>query len=409
MKVLIVNKFFHTKGGSERVLFQERQFLLDNGHVVVDFSMQDAVNYPSPYAESFVRQIDYQNTHGFLNKAKQAVKFIHSQEAIKKLKHLIDKERPDIAHLHNIYHQITPSIIPLLKRHGIPVVLTLHDSKLICPGYLMLNKGHICQECSGKYFWKPLTLNCQTSRLQGLLLMLEAYWHLLRASYDGVDLFLAPSQFMADLVSQRIPKEKIWIHPNGIDTTISNLTGDDHGYALFVGRISSEKGIETLLKAYELCGRSFPLKIIGIGPDVDNLRSSYPHVEFSGYREGDELYEFIRNAACVVVPSECLENCSMVVLEAMAMSKPVIGSRAGGIPEQIEDGKTGLLFEMGNAPELAEKLGHLMANPKIRIALGKAARQKCERAYAIKKHNQELLLIYINLLKRRARPKPSRG
>jgi glycosyltransferase involved in cell wall biosynthesis len=406
MKVLLANKFFHTKGGSERVLFQERQFLLDHGHVVVDFSMQDSMNYPSPYAGSFVRHIDYQNAPGILNKAKQAVKFIHSPEAIKKLKRLIDKERPDIAHLHNIYHQITPSIIPLLKRHGIPVVLTLHDSKLICPSYLMLNKGRICQECAGCNFWRPLAMHCQNSRIQELLFMLEAYWHLWRASYDGVDLFLSPSRFMADLVSQRIPKEKIRVLPNGIDTTTFTPAWDDLGYVIYVGRVTAEKGIETLLKAHDLSGRAFSLKIVGTGPDFDNLRRSYPHAEFIGYREGDELYKFIRNAACVVVPSECLENCSMVILEAMVMGKPVIGSRTGGIPEQIEDGKTGLLFEIGNASELAEKLDHLMKNPMLRVVFGKAARQKCEREYALQKHNHELLEIYMHLLNRRARSNP---
>lgn len=398
MNILIANKFFHIKGGSERVLFQEREFLLGQGIKVVDFSMQDPLNMPSPCSGAFVAHIDYQNAHGLLNKLKDGVKFIHSWEAVHKLEVLVQEMRPDIAHLHNIYHQLTPSIIPVLKKHGIPVVLTVHDYKLICPSYMMLNGDEICTACGGRYFWKPLARHCQGSRMQELLLVLEAYWHTWKGSYELVDLFLAPSQFMADQVSRRVPREKIRVLHNGIDTHEIAPQYQDRGYALYFGRISHEKGVETLLKAHRTMPEAMPLKIVGVGPLESDLSRRYPDGEFLGYSHGKELNDIVAGAAFVVIPSECNENCSMAVLEAMAMGKPVIGSRVGGIPEQIQEGVTGLLFEMGNAEDLAGKMTALADNPAVRVSMGKAARERCEKEYSLSSHCQGLLEIYQQLV-----------
>jgi glycosyltransferase involved in cell wall biosynthesis len=397
MNILLTNKFFYLKGGSERVLFQERDHLLKKGHKVIDFSMEDPMNLPSPNAASFVTHIDYQKTQGIRSKIQQAIQFVHSREAVDKLTDLISQECPDIAHIHNIYHQLSPAIIPVLKRHGIPMALTLHDSKLFCPGYLMLNKGNICMKCDGKHFWKPLFNHCQNSRMQEILLVIEAYWHKVMQSYDKVDIFLSPSHFMADLIGRRIPQDKIRILHNGIDTTAFVPQYHDKGYALYVGRISPEKGVETLLKAHASLKCRFPLNIIGTGPLIDQLRTTYPQAEFMGYQTGAALYNIIRDAAFVVVPSECHENCSMVVLEAMALGKPVIGSRVGGIPEQIEDGRTGLLFEMSNTKELSEKMHNLQASPSLRKELGKTARIKCEMEYSLATHCRDLIGIYERL------------
>jgi len=147
MKVLLANKFFFLHGGSERVFFQERDFLLAQGVQVVDFSMEDSRNFPSSYSAFFASNIDYYASKGIFAKVKQGVKFVHSPEAVNKLERLVEKERPAIAHLHNIYHQLTPSIIPVLKKHGVKVLLTLHDGKLICLSYLMLARGKIYTAC----------------------------------------------------------------------------------------------------------------------------------------------------------------------------------------------------------------------------------------------------------------------
>jgi glycosyltransferase involved in cell wall biosynthesis len=397
MNVLFVNKFFYLKGGSETVMFQERDFLIRQGIQVSDFSMADPRNIPSPCSEFFVSHIDYHHSDGIRNKIQKGISFVHSFEAIEKLEKLIQKNRPDIAHLHNIYHQLTPSVIPVLKKYGVKVVLTLHDGKLICPGYLMLDKDKICTACDGKYFWKPLTQNCQGSPTQGLLFMLEAFWHKWKGSYDQVDLFIAPSRFIGELVSRRIPKDKIRVLHNGILLGEFVPNYQDDGYGLYFGRLSREKGIETLLKAHQSVKDDLMLKVVGTGPMEDELRAEYPDAEFMGYKKGDTLKKIIAKSAFVIVPSEWYENCSMVVLEAMAMGKPVIGAKIGGIPEQVEDGKTGFLFTMGKADELAEKMKTLADHPRLRIEMGKAARKKLEADYSLDNHCEELLGIYEEL------------
>ena len=399
MKILLANKFFHLNGGSETVFFQEREFLLQQGHNVVDFSMADERNIASPYSGFFIKNIDFQKNVSLKGKVQQAISFVHSSEAVSKLEQLLVQEKPDIAHLHNIYHQLTPSIIPVLKKHGVKVVVTLHDCKLICPSYLALKKdGKICDACQGKSFWKPFIANCQNSRIQGLLLSIEAYWHKWKRSYGGVDLFLAPSCFLADLTAKRIAADKIQILHNGIDTDKYQANFSDKGYALYFGRLSKEKGVTTLLQAHKYLAADLPLKIVGTGPLEEELRKDYPTVKFLGYQSGQSLHDLIANAAFVVVPSEWYENCSMVVLESMAFGKPVIGSRIGGIPEQVEDGKTGFLFEMGNVRKLTRKMTVLMKNSTLLVEMGRAAREKLEKEYSLAEHNQQLLRIYSDLL-----------
>ena len=222
--------------------------------------------------------------------------------------------------------------------------------------------------------------------------------HKWQGSYNGVDLFLSPSKFLADLTSKRISPDKIRVLHNGIKIDEYQPNFDDQGYAVYFGRLSKEKGIETLLQANRLSGRQLPLKIIGTGPLSDELEKEYPEVEFMGYRSGQELKDLVANAAYVVVPSEWYENCSMVVLESMAFGKPVIGSRIGGIPEQIEDGKTGLLFEMGKVDELAKRMDALGKDKELRIAMGREARQKLEREYSLADHCQQLVKTYQELV-----------
>lgn len=399
MKILLANKFFFLNGGSETVFFQERKFLKGNGESVIDFSMQDERNFPSEFSEYFVPNIDYRQEAGLFGKLRTAGEFIHSREALKRLESLVDQEGPQIAHLHNIYHQLTPSIIPLLKKKKVKVIMTLHDGKMVCPAYLMLNRDKICVLCEGKHFYKPVTTRCQGSISKELLFSAEAYWHKWRRSYDQVDLFLTPSSFLADLVSRyRFSIEKIRVLRNGIDIQACEPSDQDRGYAIYFGRLSREKGVETLLRAHAQTKEHIPLKVVGTGPLEKEWRLRYPDVEFMGYRTGKELREIVGNASFVVVPSEWNENCSMVVLEAMALARPVIGSKIGGIPEQVEHGVTGFLFEMGNVAELCERMLALWSDRELRHSMGLAARRKLEKEYSLRKHLYELLKIYNEVL-----------
>ncbi len=399
MKILLVNKYFYLKGGAERVFFQERNYLKGKGIDVVDFSMDDPENIESDFSDFFVPSIDFKSLLQVKDKISNALRFIHSKESINRLSALLEKERPELAHLHNIYHQLTPSIIPLLKKFGVKVVMTLHDYKLVCPSYLLLNNGQICEKCRGNKFFHAATSSCKGSFFGGLVLAAEAYWHKWRSSYSHVDCFIAPSRFLSDYVTRyRIPKDKIVILKNGIDINAYLPSYKDNNYALYFGRISDEKGVATLLSAHEISNKKTLLKIVGTGPMEEELKNQFKSAEFVGYKTGNELISIIDRASFVIVPSQCYENCSMVVLEAMALGKPVIGSRIGGIPEQIDDGKTGLLFEMGNVDELIEKMMILTENRDLRRKMGLAARQKLEKQYSLENHCESLLKIYNKLL-----------
>jgi len=397
MRILLANKFFYLNGGSEAVFFQERSFLLRQGYDVVDFSMTDERNVPSQYMEYFVPNINFNTRAGIFQRYRKAISFVSSSVAMAKIEELITQEKPQIAHLHNIYHQLTPSIIHVLKKHGVKVVLTLHDYKLVCPSYLALKDNEICNDCGGGKFWHAFTENCQKSRMRGLLLSIEAIFHKWRKSYDKVDLFLAPSRFLAELIGQRIPQEKIIVLPNGIDVDTYQANYDDKGYVLYLGRLSKEKGVETLLCAHQKMEADLPLKVVGTGPLENDLQKEYSEVDFMGYRSGQDLKDIIGNASFIVVPSEWYENCSMVVLESMAFGKCVIGSRIGGIPEQIEDGRTGFLFEMGDETELVAKMGLLANNAKLRKKMGHAARNKLEKEFSLEGHNRKLIKIFSEL------------
>lgn len=399
MKILFVNKFFHLNGGSESVFFQERTYLADRGHAVIDFSMQDSRNLASHYADYFVHNVNYSACRGLLGKLHAARSFIHSSEAVRQVERLVIEEHPVIAHLHNIYHQLTPSIIPVLKKHGVKVVLTLHDGKLACPSYLMLNRGKPCLKCAGKHFHLPFTSNCQQSRVAGALLSLEAYYHAWKKSYDGVDAFIVPSQFLGDVVAPRIGRDRTHLLRNGIDHTAFEPSSIDNGYVLYVGRLSAEKGVGTLLKAHAAMKHPVPLVIVGTGPMEESLRAqASSFVTFAGYCSGNSLWSKIREASCLVVPSEWYENAPMTVLEGMAFAKPVVASRIGGIPEQVVHGETGLLFTPGDVNELAGALDSLMANADGRKTMGLAGRARLEREFTLEMHNQKLLSLYESLL-----------
>jgi glycosyltransferase involved in cell wall biosynthesis len=414
MKILFINKFFFLNGGSETVLFQERDFMMNHGHEVVDFSMAHPKNLPSDHSNFFVPNVDYKDATqsrslaSIVGSVKTALNFVYSREAIARLQALIEREKPQIAHLHNIYHQLTPAIIPVLKTAGVKVVLTLHDYKLLCPSYLMLNNYNICNECHGKRYWQATINRCSGgSWLESALLTIEAYFHKTARSYEAVDLFLSPSEFLAGLLrNHRLDSQKVEVLHNGVAVEKFSVSEKDHEYAIYFGRLSKEKGIETLLKAYELMlkarGQSsdskMGMKIIGTGILEGRLRDDYPHVEFLGYRTGAELRDLVEGSSFVVVPSQWYENCSMSVLEAMAYGKPVIAARIGGLPEQVEDERTGLLFEAGNAEELSDKMARLVSSRGLRIQMGKSAREKLEREYDLDAHCVRLLSLYERIL-----------
>jgi len=397
LKILFANKFFFLNGGSEVVMFDEMELMRMYELDVVEFSMHDPRNFPSKYESYFVSQKDYRSTSRS-SQVRSALSFIHSREAVKRVTHLIRDEKPDLLHCHNIYHQLTPSIISAASRQKIPVVLTLHDFKPVCPVYSQLWKGELCTKCSEGRFEALLTQRCADGSFgRSALLWAEARYHAAARSYQRVDKFIAPSRFMRDAVVRRLGEDKVIHIPNGIDTSRIEASDRDEGFVLYLGRLSPEKGVETLLQAHAEDNGAWRLVIAGSGPLLEDLQSRFPLAEFTGYLTGKALETRLREASVVAMPSKARENCPLSILEAMAHAKPIVASRMGGIPELVRDGETGFLFEPYDSQQLSNCIRKLLGDSDLRRRLGWQARRIAEKEYSLERHGTALLSLYQSL------------
>ncbi len=402
MKILLVNKFFYLKGGSERVFLEEADLLKRNGHQVVFFSMFDKRNLSCPQSKYFINHIDYETP--VKNIKQKILKMLYSFEAKEKIEELLNDYQIDIAHLHNIYHQISPSILDVFVKYKIPTVMTLHDYKLVCPSYSMLAHGKPCEECrNGKYFWCLLKKCTKGSYAKSLLNVVEMYLHHeIIHIYDKIDVFISPSIFLKRKLKEMGFKKEIVYLPNFVNAKdyLPKYSFNEKIICYF-GRLSEEKGLFTLLNAVK--GIDIKLKIIGDGPIRKDLeervrKENLENVSFLGYKSGYELKEEVRNSMAVVLPSEWYENNPTAVLEAFALGKPLLGGRLGGIPELVKDGKTGLTFEPGNSGDLRSKIESLLENPKQIAEMGKKARKFVEESFNPEKHYIQVIEVYKKLL-----------
>jgi glycosyltransferase involved in cell wall biosynthesis len=397
LKILFANKFFYLKGGAEAVMFDEIDLMKKHKVDVVEFSMCDPRNRPSKYGSYFVSLKDYRSTSR-VSRLRSALSFIHSREAVDKISGLIRNEKPDILHCHNIYHQLTPSIINAASRIKIPIVLTLHDYKLVCPVYTRLSNGQVCTKCSDGHYEALLVQRCADGSIgRSGLLWAEARFHAAAGSYQRVDRFIAPSRFMRDAVVPRLGEDKVVYIPNGVDTSRIEVSRQDEGFVLYLGRLSPEKGVETLLRAHAADNAAWRLVVAGSGPLLGNLQSRFPLAEFTGHLTGEALETRLREASMVVVPSEWHENNPLSILEAMAHARPIVASHIGGIPELVSHGQTGLLFEPKNTQQLSSHIRMLLSDSDLRRKFGREARRIAETEYSLERHGAALLSLYQSL------------
>jgi len=401
VRVLLANKFFYRKGGSEAVMFQERDFLRERGVHVVDFSMTDPRNDQSDYSPYFVENRTYKRSgKDILRVIADAARLIHSREAVAKFESLLDATRPDIVHCHNIYHQLTPSIIGAAKRRGIRVALTLHDYKPVCPVYTRIRDGRMCSDCLGGAFRNVLRHRCADGSIsKSAILLAEAIVQRKLGNYESVDMVLAPSRFMADAVTvSRFAKDRVRVLYNGVDLA-GILPSEQQGrYILYMGRISHEKGIRTLLEAHTQMADGVELLVVGDGPMAKELSEHYGRARFLGFLSGSALQKVLSEAGVVVVPSEWYENCPMSILEAMAYGKTVVASEIGGIPELVLNHETGLLFTPGDHVALGECLQKVLKDDALRVKFGAAGRRRVEKYFSAERHGEELMQAYSSLL-----------
>ena len=411
MKILAINKFYYVKGGSDRYFFELNTLHEQAGHTVIPFAMQHPNNRPTPYSDYFVSEVDFWNLGGVRDKLNAAGRVLYSTEARRKLIQLIKETKPDIAHLHIIAHQLSLSILPVLRRFGIPIVQTLHEYKPICPTYQLLANDQICERCKGKQFYHATLQRCNNGSLSASLLnSAEMYLHHGLGWYDLPDRYLVPSQFMLNkLVEFGMDRKKLIHLPYCAPTIVYNPNLQREEYGVYIGRLSTVKGIKTLLLALAQLGEQAPpFRIIGTGPQhkelVTLVNELNLNVTFLGHLDKPSVISQLNRAKFSVTPSEWYENFPFSIIESMLTATPVIASNIGGLPELVQHNQTGLLFPPKHVGQLANCIQHLSKNKALTRQLGQSARQQIQGLCNPQTHYQRITEIYGQVLTAQATP-----
>jgi len=406
MRILLANKFLYPKGGTEVSLFETTELLRRKGHEVLFFSMRHPSNIPVPEERYFVSQVDYER-HGVGHALRASVQLLYSFEAKRNIARLIRDKRPDVAHLHNIYHQLSPSILHALKDAKIPMVMTLHDYKVVCASYSMLASGQVCEACKGGRYYHCVLKQCvKDSRLKSLLNTLEMYLHHRGLQiYDAIDLFIAPSRFLKQKVEDMGFRKRIVVLPNFVHLQDYQPHVEwEERTIVYFGRLSKEKGLLTLLDAVKALP-DVGLKIIGTGPLHAVLEHAIrsrqlSNVRLLGHLTGEALKQEVQRCMFTVLPSECYENNPRSILEGFALGKPVVASRIGGIPELVRDGETGLTCKPHDPEDMRAKILSLVHDPDAIRRMGRNARWMVEEELNEERHYKGLMDVYSSIMSR---------
>lgn len=412
MKILQIHKYYSRKrgGGSVSAFFETKELLESMGHEVMVFSMRDADNEYARESRYFAAHFDIRTTKNIWQKMRLLPRVLYNREAMHKLDLLLQKKRPDVAHVHNIYHYLTPGIFRVLKKHNIPIVFKLSDYHAICPNYKLFSHGKIDHSCkNGAYYKLFFNRSIGSSWSESFVGMIEGYVNRWCKFYENVDVFTAPSEFMRDLcVMYGVPKKKIHILRNVLNFHAypTHTVQKDH-FFLYMGRIAEEKGLPVLIAAMKILKDKNVLGewrcvIAGKGPEEERLRSLVHSeeledvVSFSGFypKGSHEWFALMQRAAVAVLPSVWYDNSPIAISESMACATPVIVSDAGGTKEMIQDGESGMIFRSEDSEDLAQKMQQFIDDPSLCDRMGAKAR---ERVFVInneKKYYTQLMQIY---------------
>lgn len=404
MKILLINACHYLRGGSETVYFNTARLLKDKGHEVYFFSTSDPQDLVSEFNKYFTSISSYRNL-SLLEKITNMPSYIYNREAVEKLERLLSDYKPDVAHVHLFYAVLSVSILKVLKKHGIPVVHTVHDYRLICPVNTFIDRhDRICEMCRDKHFIHCTIKRCKDGNLfQSMIVTLEAYfWKYFESPIKYIDHYIFVSNF--SLQKHLDFNEKF----RGKYTQLYNFTnvrsnrdivkGD---YFLYFGRLSKEKGVKTLISTFSKI-KDKKLKIAGNGPLrglVEDSAKENQNIEYVGFKTGSDLESLIRNAYFVILPSECYENNPLSLIEAFNSGKPVIGAEIAGIPELIENGKNGFLFKSGSSEslELVLKSASTISEEDY-LNYSLTAFGVAQSKFSVENHYLKLMQVYHNVL-----------
>ena len=405
MHILQINKFYHIVGGVDRYYLDLGKLLKKKGHKVAYFSMDHPRNQKTKWSKYFVSNASFNKPYlgqGF----KLFLRMLYSREARRQIAGLLDDFRPDIAHIHHIYHQISPSILLELKKRKIPIVHTVGDYHLISPHHNNLfHRDHICEVSKPHRYYKTVIHKCiKNSYLASLAEAVEQYFHYyLKIYIKNIDLFISPSKFMTGkLIEYGLPQERIRTLPYFTDYLSSPMSKEEGKYILYFGRLSEEKGLRFLV---DNVGKLPDIRLIiaGEGPLGFELKKTiaknkYINIEIKEkFIPEIELKKLIQGCRFVVFPSQSYETFGISLLEAYASGKPVLASRIGALPEIVKNNITGYLFESGNPDDFTKKLIKLWLSFNLRQNMGMSGRRLTELEFNPDIHYERLLNVFSQL------------
>ena len=407
MRILLVNYRYFISGGPEKYMFNIKRILEEKGHEVIPFSVQSNKNVKTEYSKYFVKPISNADAivYDEVKKTPKAIwklitRSIYSFEVKRKIKMEIKDTKPDLVYIIHFVNKLSPSVITGAKQMKVPVVLRLSDYFMLCPRFDFLCNKKVCEDCLKKGYRTCIKRKCvKNSTLASIIRVFSMKVHKIIHIYDKVDAFITPSQFLKNkLVENGFNKDKIHCIPT-FTTSQSNDNNKIGEYGLYFGRISEEKGAETLIKAYEKLP-NYELKIMGddTTDEAKKLKDyitskNIKNIEFLGFKSGDELDEVINNARFTLIPSIWYDNLPNTALESFIHNKPVIASNIGSLPELVIDNYNGLLFEPGNVTELIDKIKQL-DDDKLVEEMGKNSKKQLEEKFSKDKHYESLMNIF---------------
>jgi glycosyltransferase involved in cell wall biosynthesis len=380
MRILYCNKYNYPFSGTEAYLFEAMELMRSNGHEAALFSMNDPRGQPTPYDRHFMPHIDFKTQSGWFHKVRLAGRAIYSCEARRRIRAMIAESRPDVAHVRNIYHHLSPSILWELKAQKVPVVYHLNDFKVLCPSYNLVLRGEACEACKGGEFWHALQEKYYPGWGARMTLVAEAYVHKWLGTYRKcVDCFLAPSQFVRDkFVEHGWDPAKFEVLPHFQPVKAVVERNAENAPLLYFGRLSPEKGVADLLYAMQRLP-NLRLIVAGEGPERGRLEQlavqlGLANVEFAGHMRGPELDRAIANSRFTVLPSHAYETLGKTILESYAEARAVVATDLGSRRELVHAGKTGRLYRTGDVDQLASAIQFLSSQPALADKMGLAGR-----------------------------------
>lgn len=402
MRILHVNKFLYRRGGAEGYMEDVAGLQARAGHDVAFFGMHHPLNsYPS-FTDLLVSNVEFDPPPDTLRgRLALAGRAVWSPSAARSMGEVVRRFRPDVVHLHNIYHQLSPSILWPLPRMGVPAVMTLHDYKLVCPTYQMLDHGEVCDACVGRHFHRALKRRCRNDSLPTTAMMVaDLSVHTWLRAYSPVNVFVCPSRFLAQqMVAGKVYPERLRVLRHFVDLGNHVAKQSPGGDVIYAGRLSHEKGIDTLIRAMQHVGSRTVLAIAGDGPikaELEDLAAAVApgRVVFHGRLSKDALLGLLSSSAVAVVPSRWHENQPLAVLEAFASGVPVIATRLGGLPELVTPDVTGALVHPDDPQALARAIDDLLEAPDRAFAMGRTARELIRTDFDPGQHHEGLDRIY---------------